>query len=60
MLYLAYVINSDCISCGACEEECPVSAISEGDDAYVIDAEICTDCGACATICPVEAPNPEE
>ncbi len=55
---MAYVINSDCISCGACEEECTVSAISEGDDTFVIDADLCIDCGACAGVCPVEAPNP--
>ncbi|KUO71399.1 MAG: ferredoxin [Desulfosporosinus sp. BRH_c37] len=57
---MAYVINSECISCGACEAECPVSAISEGDDKFVINAELCTDCGSCAGVCPVEAPNPAE
>jgi ferredoxin len=34
------------ISCGACESECTVSAISAGDDKYVIDEEACIDCGA--------------
>lgn len=57
MLYMAYVISSDCISCGACEGECPVSAIKEGDGLFVIDAELCTDCGSCASVCPVEAPK---
>ena len=28
---MAYVISDECISCGACEAECPVSAISAGD-----------------------------
>ncbi len=55
---MAYVINDECISCGACESECPVSAISQGDDKYVIDADLCTDCGACAAVCPVGSPNP--
>lgn len=55
---MAYVINDECISCGACESECPVSAISQGDDRYVIDADLCTDCGACAAVCPVGSPNP--
>lgn len=27
---MAYKISSDCISCGACEAECPVGAISAG------------------------------
>ncbi|KLU65003.1 MULTISPECIES: 4Fe-4S binding protein [Desulfosporosinus] len=55
---MAYVISTDCISCGACEGECPVSAISEGEDRYVINADLCIDCGSCASVCPVEAPNP--
>ena len=28
---MAYMINDDRISCGACAAECPVSCISEGD-----------------------------
>lgn len=56
---MAYIINSDCISCGACESECPVEAITEGDDIYVIDPDKCTDCGACADVCPVDAAQPE-
>ena len=55
---MAYVINSDCISCGACEAECPVEAISAGSDVYVVDDATCIDCGACAAVCPVSAPNP--
>jgi len=54
---MAYAINEECINCGACEGECPVSAISEGDGKYVIDAETCTACGACAGVCPVDAPQ---
>lgn len=52
---MAYVISSECISCGACESTCPVEAISQGDDQFVIDAEACTDCGACSDSCPVDA-----
>ncbi len=36
---MAYKISDDCICCGACASECPVSAISEGDGKYVIDAD---------------------
>ena len=57
---MAYVITDECIACGACEEECPVEAISEGDDKYVINPDLCTECGACAALCPVEAIEPEE
>ena len=38
---MAYIINDACISCGACEAECPVECISAGDDKYVIDANTC-------------------
>lgn len=56
---MAYAINGDCISCGACEAECPVGAIAEGDGKYEIDAAKCTECGSCADVCPVGAPNQE-
>ena len=53
--FMAYTINEDCISCGACVPECPTDAISEADSKFVIDAALCIDCGACAPICPVDA-----
>ena len=62
---MSYKINDDCISCGACESECPNDAISEGETIYVIDPDKCTECvGAhdssrCAEVCPVEAPGPD-
>jgi ferredoxin len=53
---MAHKIDPEtCTSCGACEAVCPVEAITEGDDTYVIDAEACTDCEACVDECPVEA-----
>ena len=52
---MAYVISSDCIRCGACAAGCPVEAISEAAEQFVIDADKCIDCGACAAGCPVEA-----
>lgn len=55
---MAYKIADTCISCGACEAECPSSAISEGEGLYVIEPDLCIDCGACADVCPVDAPAP--
>ena len=52
---VAHKITDDCISCGSCAGECPVEAISEGDDMYVIDPDVCTDCGSCVSVCPTEA-----
>ena len=56
---MAYVINQECISCGSCEPECPVNAISDGGAQYVIDADTCLDCGACESVCPTGAISAE-
>jgi len=52
---MSYKIDDKCISCGACAEECPVKAISEGKERYEINPKVCIDCGACEPICPVSA-----
>lgn len=52
---MAHVISDECTNCGLCEPECPVGAISEGENKRVIDPEICTDCGVCVETCPVNA-----
>ena len=56
---MAYKISDECICCGACAGECPVSAITEGDGKYVIDSDTCIECGACAGVCPVGSPKAE-
>ncbi|MDR3212118.1 MAG: 4Fe-4S binding protein [Planctomycetota bacterium] len=55
---MAHVISPACVSCGACKDECPVNAISEGSP-YTIDSGTCVDCGACANVCPQSAIAPE-
>ncbi len=52
---MAYKITDDCISCGACEPECPNSAISEGDTVYKIDPAKCIKCGVCFDVCKFDA-----
>ena len=54
---MAYKITDAGIAGGACADACPVSAISEGDGKYEIDADTCIECGACADTCPVSAPE---
>ncbi len=57
---MAMKIVDECISCGACEPECPNEAIATADPIYVIDADKCTECvGAfdepkCIEVCPVD------
>ena len=58
---MAMKITDDCIACGTCEMECPVSAISEGEEIYEIDPEKCVECVGhfdspqCVDACPSDA-----
>ncbi len=62
---MATYITDECINCGACEPECPNSAISEGEDIYVIDPKLCTECVGhfdeeqCQSVCPVDCCLPD-
>jgi ferredoxin len=57
---MAKMITEECISCGACEADCPNEAISQGDPVYVVDWEKCTECVGhfdkpqCIEVCPVD------
>lgn len=67
---MALIITDECVNCGVCEPECPNTAISEGDDIYIIDVDKCTECVGhfdepqCVEVCPVDCipkdPNNEE
>jgi len=56
---MAYVVNKDCIACGACEYECPTECITMRPDTAVVDGSRCIECGACFNVCPTDAINPE-
>jgi ferredoxin len=62
---VAYMITAECVNCSACEQECPVQAISAHADQYVIDPNVCIDCegyfeeARCKWACPVNACVPE-
>ncbi|MFC4912295.1 YfhL family 4Fe-4S dicluster ferredoxin [Actinomadura gamaensis] len=62
---MAAHILEDCIKCGACKPECPNQAITEGDEAYVINPAKCSECVgfydhfACQAVCPVNACLPD-
>ncbi len=57
---MALIITDECINCDVCEPECPNSAISAGDEIYVIDPKLCTECVGhydepqCVQVCPVD------
>lgn len=57
---MALIITDECINCDVCEPECPNSAISQGEEIYVIDPNLCTECVGhydepqCQQVCPVD------
>ena len=57
---MALKITEDCINCAVCEPECPNSAITAGDEIFVIDPAKCTECvghfdeSQCIEVCPVD------
>ncbi|MCL4112364.1 UNVERIFIED_CONTAM: hypothetical protein GTU68_039655 [Idotea baltica] len=63
---MAIFITDECINCGACEPECPNTAIYEGDEIYFIVPDKCTECVGfheepqCAAVCPVDCCVPDE
>jgi uncharacterized protein (DUF362 family)/NAD-dependent dihydropyrimidine dehydrogenase PreA subunit len=44
-----------CTACGACADQCPVSAITMEDDFPMVDVDSCITCFCCQEICPEKA-----
>lgn len=59
---MAMYINQElCISCYACEQECPIEAISHDEmGRFEIDPRVCVECigfyeePQCIAICPID------
>lgn len=57
---MALQIDETCINCGACEPVCPVKAITEGPEIFIIDPNLCVECVGhhdepqCVKVCPVD------
>jgi ferredoxin len=57
---MSLIITDECIACDACREECPNTAIEEGDPIYIIESDLCTECVGsfdepqCIEVCPVD------
>jgi ferredoxin len=62
---MALIITADCINCAACEPDCPNSAITAGDDIFIVAADKCTECvghfeeSQCIAVCPVDCILPD-
>ena len=50
-----YVINDNCIACGACSGACPSDAIAMDDNLghFAINTDTCVECGSCVDTCPM-------
>src|SRR5580658_3523090 len=57
---MAILITDECITCHACEPECPNDAITLGAEIYEINPDLCTECVGfsdtpqCAYVCPID------
>jgi len=52
---MPWVKQEDCVGCGVCVDECPVSAITLEEEKARINMDDCIRCGKCHEICPQEA-----
>ncbi len=49
---VAWIEQSNCTSCGKCQQVCRFDAISVKNGQFIVDPIACEGCGYCARICP--------
>lgn len=53
---LSFIIQDNCVGCGACKRVCPVNAISGNrKEKHVINQQLCIKCGQCYEACKFNA-----
>jgi NADH:ubiquinone oxidoreductase subunit F (NADH-binding)/(2Fe-2S) ferredoxin/NAD-dependent dihydropyrimidine dehydrogenase PreA subunit len=53
---LSFIIQDNCVGCGACKRVCPVNAISGNrKEKHVISQQLCIKCGQCYLACKFNA-----
>ncbi len=53
---LTYVVQDNCVGCGACKRVCPVNAVSGNrKEKHTIDPKLCIKCGQCYDACKFNA-----
>lgn len=50
--FLRRTETEECLGCGACQEVCPVDAVTISDGKALVDHDWCIGCGVCAVRCP--------
>ena len=59
-MIMALMITDECINCDLCAPVCPTTAISEGEEIYIIAPSRCSECVGyhdapqCVEVCPVD------
>ena len=52
--FFADIDQDECVTCGECQDRCPMDAIQEQDGAYSVMTDNCIGCGVCTITCPAE------